>query len=415
MRRSASRHLAASAAGLLALAVLVAGCNSPGRQAGTSHAGNPNGANVPGNGVPARRSPSTTPKVSVAKLRTNVKPHSTVAVDTAVSVSVADGTLSRVVLRQHGRSRISGTFNADRTRWTASALLDPASRYVVRAAATDAAGLARHRTFLFKTAALTLDQQTYPTIQPASGSTVGVAMPVFVKFDLPVTDRASFEKRMTVTSTPQQAGSWYWVSDNEAHWRPKTYWKPGTKVTVNVDVNGANAGNGVFGQQGATSSFTIGQSIILKANLATDHMKIYVSGNLIRTIPITAGAPGMATRSGIKVIMEKINSLRMVGTSIGIKKSSPDFFDIPDVRYAQRLTNSGEFLHSAPWSVYAQGKYNVSHGCTGMSPANARFLFMLTHIGDPVEVTGSNRPMEPGNGWTDWNVSWHNYQTGSAL
>ncbi len=36
-----------------------------------------------------------------------------------------------------------------------------------------------------------------------------------------------------------------------------------------------------------------------------------------------------------------------------------------------RLTYSGEFIHAAPWSVGSQGSANVSHGCTGMSTANA--------------------------------------------
>ena len=40
-----------------------------------------------------------------------------------------------------------------------------------------------------------------------------------------------------------------------------------------------------------------------------------------------------------------------------------------------RETNSGEFLHAAPWSVGSQGNANVSHGCTGMSTANAQWLY----------------------------------------
>jgi lipoprotein-anchoring transpeptidase ErfK/SrfK len=409
MRRFTPRHVIAAAAGAVTLAVIAAGCTSDDGPSDSGSVGNHNGANVPGTDALSTR------KVSVAILTATVKSGTMVPVDTAVSVSVADGTLTRVLFKQHGKSPISGRFNSDKTTWTASSFLDPAARYLVRAAATDSAGLFTRREVLFRTADLTLNQQTYPTVQPAAGSIVGVAMPVIVKFDLPVTDRADFEKRMTVRSTSHQLGSWYWVSDNEVHWRPRHYWKPGTRVLVNVDVNGASAGNGIFGQRSVTSSFTVGRSIILRANLSTDHLRVYIAGKLARTIPITGGVRGMDTRSGIKVIMEKVNSLRMVGTSIGIEKSSPDFFDIPDVRYAQRLTNSGEFFHSAPWSLYAQGSYNVSHGCMGMSPANAYYLFKITHIGDPVEVTGSSRRLEPGNGWTDWNVSWHAYQKGSAL
>ena len=42
----------------------------------------------------------------------------------------------------------------------------------------------------FTTQDLTLDQQTYPSVAPLAGETVGVGMPVIVTFDVPVTDRA---------------------------------------------------------------------------------------------------------------------------------------------------------------------------------------------------------------------------------
>jgi lipoprotein-anchoring transpeptidase ErfK/SrfK len=83
--------------------------------------------------------------------------------------------------------------------------------------------------------------------------------------------------------------------------------------------------------------------------------------------------------------------------------------------YAMRITNSGEFLHSAPWSVGSQGVANVSHGCTGMSVANSRWLIENSLIGDPVVTTGSDRGIEPGNGYTDWNASFKEYAKGSAL
>ncbi len=101
------------------------------------------------------------------------------------------------------------------------------------------------RTTHFRTAALRLDQQTYPSIAPLNGQTVGIGMPVIVKFDVPVTDRASIEKNLHVVSKPAQKGSWHWISNNEVHWRPVHYWKAGTHVTVNADINGVPAGNGI--------------------------------------------------------------------------------------------------------------------------------------------------------------------------
>ena len=214
---------------------------------------------------------------------------------------------------------------------------------------------------------LTLDQQTYAAIAPLDGETVGVGMPVIVTFDLPVTDRATFEKHMTVTSQPAQRGSWYWLSDREAHWRPNSYWKPGTDVSVDLDVNSLPAGNGIYGQESRHIDFAIGDSVVSRVDVAGHVMRIFINGQLARTIPISAGKAGLETRSGTKVIIEKFRRKRMNAATIGVDKDDPEYYNIADVQYAMRVTYSGEFLHGAPWSTGSQGSANVSHGCIGMS------------------------------------------------
>jgi lipoprotein-anchoring transpeptidase ErfK/SrfK len=85
------------------------------------------------------------------------------------------------------------------------------------------------------------------------------------------------------------------------------------------------------------------------------------------------------------------------------------------IEYAQRLTHGGEFIHAAPWSVGAQGRTNVSHGCVNMSTSNAAWLFGITKMGDPVTIRGTERRLANGNGWTAWNVSWGQWIKGSAI
>jgi lipoprotein-anchoring transpeptidase ErfK/SrfK len=231
-----------------------------------------------------------------------------------------------------------------------------------------------------------------------------------------VTDRAEVQKYMSVTSTPAQVGSWHWVSSTEVHWRPKTYWKPGTKVDVKLNLNGVNAGNGIYGQLSRDIHFTIGKSLLIRASVATDKLRVVEAGRVVRTIPITGGKPGgFQTRSGIKLVSQKYPSIDMNSATVGIDPNGPEGYNIANVQYAMRVTNSGEFLHAAPWSVYAQGHYNVSHGCIGMSTANAQWLYNLTPVGTPVVVTGSSRPIEPNNGWTDWDESWAQYTATSAI
>jgi len=119
------------------------------------------------------------------------------------------------------KTRIKGTFSADKTEWTATERLEPATTYTVRSVAVDDAGLTRTTKRKFTTQDLSLDQQTYPNIAPLDGETVGVGMPVIVSFDVPVTDRATIEKHLRVVSKPAQQGAWHWVSDSEVHFRPK--------------------------------------------------------------------------------------------------------------------------------------------------------------------------------------------------
>jgi lipoprotein-anchoring transpeptidase ErfK/SrfK len=238
---------------------------------------------------------------------------------------------------------------------------------------------------------------------------------VIVKFDVPVTDRAAIEKNLHVVSQPAQRGSWHWLSGNEVHWRPVHYWQPGTTVTVNADINGVPAGNGIYGQLDRSTTFNIGASHVYKVNIQTDQLHVFDNGHLVRTIPVTTGMPGFTTRSGTKVIIEKDRFHTMNSETIGIDPHSALGYNIKNVEYAMRLTYSGEFLHAAPWSVASQGHENVSHGCTGMSTSNAGWLYDHSQIGDVVEYTGSSKQMTLDNGYGDWNEPYSTYAQGSAL
>ena len=337
-----------------------------------------------------------------------------VPVDTLIQLAARNGTLESVRLTA-GRSKVAGSLARDGSVWKAGDRLEPATAYRLTGVATDAEGLERKIDRTFRTVPLTLDQQTFPSIAPLDDETVGVAMPAIVQFDVPVTDRAEIERHLEVESKPAQPGSWHWVSDHEVHWRPKTYWKPGTEVTVNADINGVNAGNGIYGQHDRSSSFTVGDSVIMKIDVDAHNMQVVQNGDLLRTLPISAGKPGFSTRSGIKVIIEKFRYKDMDAATTGISEDDAEYYNIENVEYAQRVTYSGEFLHAAPWSVGSQGAANVSHGCIGMSTEDAAWLYSLTKRGDVVDVVGSDRPMEPYNGYGDWNVSWADYRSGSAL
>jgi lipoprotein-anchoring transpeptidase ErfK/SrfK len=406
---------ALAAAGVLALTAACGtapAATAPGSQVSAS--GSSGGSTTSGS------SSSPTPKPEPVVMSPSVKNGATkVKVDTVVAVKASQGTLQKVKLTYKGTDtkgkKISGTVdgkvNAAKTAWTASERLEPSATYSLSMTGTNASDHATTSAkSSFKTANLTLQQQTFPTLYPLKGSKVGVGMPVALTFDVPVKDKKSIEKNLHVTTVPKQQGSWHWFSDTEVRYRPKSYWKPGTKVSVKADVNSVSAGNGVYGQNSTSTNFTVGRSMVIKINLRSDVAKVYKNGKTVRTIYVSAGKPGWQTRSGTKLIMSHEYNKRMTNEMIGAKEN----YDL-NVAYAMRITNSGEFLHSAPWNAGYFGRSNASHGCTGMSTANAAWLMNNTLIGDPVVFTGSSRGMELGNGWGDWNESFKQYKKGSAL
>jgi lipoprotein-anchoring transpeptidase ErfK/SrfK len=374
------------------------------------------------NGVPealggsaeAKEAPVT--EVPVPTLTTNVSGRA-VTVDTRVVATAAEGTLDSVTLRARtGETKgatIPGRILEDGVTWRAKGRLEPATTYAVVAQVTDGAGEVVPLRKRFTTESLE-GHQVFPSIAPLAGETVGIGMPVIVAFDAPVEDKARFEKRMKVTSTPAQVGAWHWLSDREAHWRPERYWTPGTDVHVALDLNSIPAGNGFYGQESREIDFHIGDAHIYKVNAQTHQMEVYSNGALLRTIPITTGKDGFTTRSGTKVVVSKERQRTMDSETTGIKKTDPEYYRV-EVEYAMRLTYSGEFLHAAPWSVESQGRANVSHGCTGMSTENAAWLYDLTRRGDVVETVGTDVGMTLYNGYGDWNASFADWKAGSAL
>jgi lipoprotein-anchoring transpeptidase ErfK/SrfK len=374
----------------------------------TQSSGTPGASTTPGNSTSPSQNPAAANIAIVpAKGASAVKP------DQPVTVTTTAGKLKDVVLKDDDGDKVAGSFNTEKTQWTSLPQLKPGASYTVSGSAEGTDGASVPISSTFKT--LKATKRLKASVAPLNGETVGVAMPIQIYWNNPVTDRAAVEKRLSVRTSVPVVGSWHWVNSTQVNYRPMNYWPAGTKVTVNIDTLGVNAGKSTWGVASRQISFTIGKSVVTKVDVKKHMMYVFIGGKLTRTIPITAGKDGFTTRSGVKVIMEKFVTKRMDARTVGIKPGDPEYYDIHDVKWAQRVTSSGEFIHGAPWSSGSQGSANVSHGCVGMSLKDAQWYFSQTLRGDPVVVTGTTRKMEPGNGWTDWNTSWTNYKAGSAL
>ncbi|MEV8372362.1 Ig-like domain-containing protein [Kribbella sp. NPDC056861] len=416
MLSSTVRKHGLAVAGICAMLLVGTACSDTKAADPAPSTGNSPGSTTSSNTPGTSETPSATPTGDPAAANVQVVPAkgaSAVRPDKPVTVTSDGGELSDVTLKDSNGGKVDGSLNDNKSVWTSEPSLKPGAKYTLTGTAKGSDGNSVPITSNFKTLAATKSLKA--SVSPLNGETVGVAMPVQIFWNNPVTDRAAVEKRLKVTTSVPVEGTWHWLNSKQVNYRPKTYWPAGVKVSVDIATQGVNAGGSVWGTASRKIDFAIGKSVVTKVDVKKHTMTVVINGKLARTIPITAGKDGFTTRSGTKVIMEKYATKRMDARTVGIKPGDPEYYDIHDVKWAQRVTSSGEFIHGAPWSGGAQGRDNVSHGCVGMSLKDGQWYFSQTLRGDPVVVTGTTRGMEPGNGWTDWNETWAKYKAGSAL
>jgi lipoprotein-anchoring transpeptidase ErfK/SrfK len=332
-----------------------------------------------------------------------------VPISTEIGMTVSDGKISAVTLTDGKGNRMDGAMRDDGSAWVPNSALNYKQAYTAQVTATNDAGLTTTRTAAFTTMAEPADQ-TAVQLNVTGGSTYGVALPITVNFDVAVPEQARGEvqRRLFVSTDPPQPGAWHWVNGKEVYYRAPDYWQPGTKINVRAALGGHPLGDGRYGEADRTATAMIGEKLFLDIDNKTKQMSVFKNDNLVRQIPVSLGKPSTPTSSGKMVIMEKFE------TTVFDTRGSNDPY-VVTVHDAQRLTDGGEFIHSAPWSVGSQGYDNVSHGCTNVSPEDAAFLFSTTNVGDLLTIQNTEVTLDPGNGWTAWNMSWDEYIKGSAL
>jgi lipoprotein-anchoring transpeptidase ErfK/SrfK len=336
-----------------------------------------------------------------------------------IVVHVTNGRAQHVTVTdaQTGKA-IGGTLAPDATTWTSTGPLAYATSYkvavdTVGTTTPDLAAPAEHVDLTVATVAPA--RQAYPSfVPPPSSGAVGVGQPLVVRFDHAVHDRAAAEAALHVTTKPAQAGAWYWLSDTEVHYRPQTYWAAGTTITLAAGLFGVDLGGGVWGATSRSETIHVHDSWVAKADGNAEHMQIFHNGALVKTMPISLGSPGHPSHSGPHVISDKQPSIVMDSCTYGVCPGQPGYYK-EQVDLDERISDDGEFVHSAPWSVGSQGGQNVSHGCVNLSPANAQWFFDHFGLGDVVEITNSGGPPLPlSDTYGDWELSWAQWQRGAA-
>ncbi|MGV9254659.1 Ig-like domain-containing protein [Streptomyces sp. NPDC003697] len=335
-----------------------------------------------------------------------------------VTAKDSGGRITDVTIVDSAGRHVSGELSADGTRWHSTSPLAANAHYSVRVSTENEDGAPGRKVLTFDTGKPTATKRLNVMFGPKEG-TYGVGQPITAMLDQPVkdrTERAVVERGLHVDSTPAVDGSWYWVSDRELHYRPHEYWPTETEIEVYSNLENIKISDRLWGGAAEPLELSIGDAVVARTDAAAHTLTFYKNGEEIKKFPVTTGKPGFETRNGIKVVLGKESLVQMRSSTVGIAAGSAESYDMP-VYYATRVTWSGEYVHAAPWSVGSQGSANVSHGCTGMSTANARWFFDNVREGDIVEVVKSKgKQMEDfGNGFGDWNVPWSKWRTGSAL
>lgn len=313
--------------------------------------------------------------------------------------------------------RLAGEVAADGRSWVSGRKAVPGTAYTVAAATRSAGGTAGSTRAGFTTAPA--DKVNKVDWRPGAGATVGIAQPISLVFDHPVKNRAEVEKQLRITTSNDTEGSWGWMRDwsgrDRVDWRPRTYWKPGTEITLKAELNGTDSGaDGGWFVRDYTTAFTIGAGQVVEVDLDRHRLSLVRDGKTVRRIPVSGGTPGGDKRSwrGTAVLMAKEGTINMNSETVGLRDAYNKMVD-----HSMRLTWSGMYAHAAPWNAKYFGRSNQSSGCIGMSDADAAWFYAQVRPGDPFEITGKDTKgvVEPGNGFGAWNLSWAEWQQRSAL
>lgn len=336
---------------------------------------------------------------------------SNVAPGRPITVSATDGVLTEVVLTNEAGKRVSGELAEDGSSWRATEPLGYGKTYTTTATGRGSDGNTTTVTATFSTArpAATVGVSMYPL----PGSKVGVGQPLIFYFDSNIPNKAAAERAIEISTSPEVEGAFYWYSDSEVHWRPKEFWPAGTKVTIDAAIYGKRLGRGLYGAEDRRSRIQIGDAIVATMDGKTHKMTVTKNGEVLRRLPISMGRPGHETPEGTYVAMSEHSWYTMDSSTYGVPADSPAGYRIT-VEVATRLSNSGIFYHSAPWSLADQGHRNVSHGCINLSPKNAAWLQKLSQPGDVyiVKRTGGQQ-LEHWDGMGDWQIPWPQWQRGN--
>lgn len=300
---------------------------------------------------------------------------------------------------------LAGAIGASGHKWSSTGALLPGATYAVSYEVAGPGGLTASGSGSFTTAAPA--EAVTATVFPTPGIVVGIGQPIVFMFSRPVGTEAAQQavlSHLHIAMSDPVPGGWHWFSSVELHFRPTSYWPVGEQVEASGDLEGWDIGAGAWGEGSLATSFVVGASHVSTVDLLTHRMTVSDNGRVVYDWPISAGAPQWPTMDGTHIVMDRESVVHMVSSTVGIPVSSPGGYD-EYVYWDVHISDSGEYVHAAPWSVDEQGLVNVSHGCVNLSPQRAETFFRFSRVGDIVQVEDGPRPPTQGDhGVMDWSL-----------
>lgn len=327
--------------------------------------------------------------------------------DEPVTVTAGDAALKDVTMTNETGYEVEAELSEDSQSWTTTETLGYYRTYTVTAEDVDG----NTSTATFETINPTTTTSVY--LSPLDGSTVGVGQTVNFRFSNAVSDREAAQEALEVTTSPEVEGAFFWVSNYEVRWRPKDYWEPGTTVTAKANIYGEDLGDGAYGESDNAISFTIGDRVESVVDDNTKTMTVYRNGEQINQMPVSLGSNTYPTPNGVYIVGGLYPEIVMDSETFGLSYDEGGYK--LTVKWATQISYSGIYVHAAPWSVWAQGSQNTSHGCINVSTANAEWFQSISKPGDIVTVQNTVGGTLSGyDGLGDWNIPWETWSAGNA-
>ncbi|MEJ4100940.1 Ig-like domain-containing protein [Corynebacterium mastitidis] len=341
------------------------------------------------------------PYISVADESEEVDP------TTPVTVESKDEGLESVTMTNEEGREVEATLSTDGMEWTTAEVLGYSRTYTIEA--VDKNGEKSTSTFSTIAPASTASV----TLSPYGVGEVGVGQPIAFRFSQVMEDRVAAQEALEVTTSPKVEGAFYWVNNQEVRWRPKDFWEPGTTITAKANIYGKDLGGGVYGAEDNEIEVTIGDEVIAEVDDATKTMTVYRGGEELRSIPVSLGSDRWPTPNGTYIIGDLHDSLVMDSETFGLSKEDGGYKTTVD--FATQMSYSGIYVHAAPWSVWAQGNTNTSHGCINVTDEAAQWFQNTVKRGDIVKVRNTiGGELNGLDGLGDWNIPWEQWKAGNA-